>query len=373
MAFQIKDFRSIVASMINHARSVTHKITDWNVGSVARTLVEAPAIEIDELYQQMFIGLKEAIPVAIYSSFDFARREAVAASGMVRVSVAPPSADLLIPAGTRFSVVGAATTYASVFDTTVVAAASFVDVFVAADVAGVAGNLDLGETFSLQPQPDGFASATNQAAFVNGAEQETDEQRKVRFAAFIASLNRGTNAALEYGLRTARLTNAYGVTTESVQAVSVVEPYVDDANQPIAWVKCYIHNGVNGASAGLLAHAHEVVHGYYDDNGQAVPGWKAAGVKVDVLAATEKPVAVTAVLTALPGYASADLIAAVTESVSAYLQELGIGKTAVRSEIIALAMSVPGVYNFVPSLPAGDTTSLRSEKIMPGTITITAA
>ena len=80
MAFQLKDFASIAASMINHMKSVTSQITDFAVGGVARTLVEAPAVEIDQAYQQFFIGVKEAIPVATYESFDFARLAATTRS-----------------------------------------------------------------------------------------------------------------------------------------------------------------------------------------------------------------------------------------------------------------------------------------------------
>src|SRR3546814_7934576 len=87
MAFQTKDFVSIVASMINWMRSTQSKITDFNIGSVARTMVEAPAAEIDELYQQFFFGLKEAIPVSVYQSFDFEPIEAVPAAGLVRISI----------------------------------------------------------------------------------------------------------------------------------------------------------------------------------------------------------------------------------------------------------------------------------------------
>lgn len=71
MAFQIKDFRSIVASLINVSKASQSKITDFGVGSVARTLMESPAIEIEELYLQMALGLQDAIPVAIYQAFDF--------------------------------------------------------------------------------------------------------------------------------------------------------------------------------------------------------------------------------------------------------------------------------------------------------------
>ncbi len=55
MAFQIKDFTSIVASMVNHMRGTQKKVTDFQKGSVARTLVEAAAVENEELYLQMFL------------------------------------------------------------------------------------------------------------------------------------------------------------------------------------------------------------------------------------------------------------------------------------------------------------------------------
>jgi hypothetical protein len=56
MAFQLKDFVSIVAAMLNRAKATQSRLTDFEVGSVARTLIEAPAIEIEQLYQRMFAG-----------------------------------------------------------------------------------------------------------------------------------------------------------------------------------------------------------------------------------------------------------------------------------------------------------------------------
>ena len=83
--FQIKDFVSISAGSINHARAVTDKVTDWAPGSVARTLIEAPAVEIEELYLQMFLGLRDAIPVATFKSFGFEKLPAARAQGWVTV------------------------------------------------------------------------------------------------------------------------------------------------------------------------------------------------------------------------------------------------------------------------------------------------
>ena len=103
MSFQIKDFVSIVASQINHARSVTDKITDYLPGSVARTLIEAPAIEVEELYMQMLLGLRDAIPAATFLSFGFDKLPAARAHGYVSISLDPaPTVPIIVPLGTIF-------------------------------------------------------------------------------------------------------------------------------------------------------------------------------------------------------------------------------------------------------------------------------
>ena len=371
MAFQIKDFSSIAASAVNWMRTATTKVTDFNVGSVVRTLIEAVAAEIDELYQQMFIGLREAIPVSVYNSFDFEALEAVAASGLVRVTVTSSASSILIPSGTTFTVAGSQATYTAIADVTIAPGNTYGDVSVVADSAGASGNVSAGSAFTPNPAPANFLSATNLAAFSNGGDAETDEQRKVRFVAYIASLPRGTVAALEYGLKTTVRLDSAGNEIERVATVSVVEPWIADNNQPIALVNCYVHNGVGGTSAALVTLARQIAYGYYDAAGNAVPGWKAAGVKVEVYAATETAVAVTAVLTAAAGYDKPTLVTAASQAIAAYLLSLKIGEPAIRSEIIAIAMNIDGVTNFVATLPAGDTSAASSVKLMPGTITIT--
>lgn len=369
MAFQIKDFRSIVASMINLMRGTTNKVSDYNKGSIVRTVVEAPGAEMDQLYQEMFIGLKEAIPVSVYNSFDFTRLPSVPASGLIRVSIAVQSSAVTIPTGTSFKTVGKSVTYTSAADVVIGAGSTFADVLVSASAAGVSGNLDALASFSLTPVPTGFTSATNQVAFSNGQDAETDDQRKLRFNVFIATLNRGTIEAVKYGMKTAVLYGASGVETERVRYTSVVEPYLADSSQPIAWLQCYVHNGVGNTSGALVSHTAEVIAGYTDANGNLIPGWKAAGVKVDVLAATEKIVNVAVgTLTLIGGYDEDAVKDAIDSAIFTYLASLNIGVSAIRSEIIAIAMGVAGVYNFTVTLPTGDTTAAANEKIMPGIV-----
>ena len=371
MAFQVKDFASITASCINWMKATTAKITDFNVGAVVRTMIEAIAAEIDELYQQMFIGIKEAIPVAVYNSFNFSALTATPAIGLVRVSITPSATATLISAGTSFNVTGNPTMYVSTSDVTIAAGSTYGDVPIACAVAGSAGNQASGAAFTVSPAPSGLVSATNLSAIASGTDNETDDDRKVRFTAFVSSLNRGTIAALKYGLQTAFLTDASGNTIEHVATSSVVEPWIADNTQPVGLVNCYIHNGVGSTSGALVAQANKVIYGYYDANGNAVPGWKAAGVNVQVYAATETTVAVTAALTAVSGYDKPTLVIAVTSAINSYLLSLPIGQPALEAEIVTLAMNTLGVANFVMTAPASDVAAAANVKLMPGTFTIT--
>lgn len=369
--FQIKDFASIAAGSINWMKASTKKVSDFNVGGIVRSMLEAVAAEIDELYQQMFIGLREAIAVAVYNTFNFLKVQAVTASGLVRVTVTSSSSPVVVQAGTTFSTPGSQVTYVATADTTIAATNTYADVPVVASVTGIAGNLPASQTFTLAPPPANFVSATNINAFVNGVDDELDDARKTRFNAFIASLNRGTIAALMYGMKTTALTDSSGNIIERVVAAAVVEPYVTDNTQPVALVNCYVHNGSGSTSAALVTKANQVLYGYTDTLGNKIPGWKAAGVNVTMAAATETTLAVTAVLTAAAGYDHAALVTSATAAIAAYIRGLDIGQSALRAKIVQMVMDITGVANFVVSAPAGDTAAAANVKLMPGTITIT--
>lgn len=371
MAFQIKDFRSIAASMINWMKATQNKLTDFNVGSVARTLVEAPAAEIDELYQQMFIGLKEAIPVSVYNSFGFEAVTELPATGLIRVSVTAAPVPITIPAGTTLALPFGGVTYTSNSDVVIAPGSTYADVLVACSVPGAAGNILPGQAFTAEPTIGGFQSAENLSAFVSGVDTETAEDRKNRFNAFIAALPRGTVAALTYGLNQAYLQDAAGNKAERVVSSSIVEPWVADNDQPIALVHCYIHNGSGNTSGQMVSRAREVIHGYYDANGVAVPGWKAAGVKVEVFAATEQLVPVTGVVTVLAGYDKLPIIGQAEQVIFTYIQSRGIGAPVIRAELIALVMEIEGVFNVTFSGPADDVAANAETKLMPGEIALT--
>lgn len=372
MAFQIKDFRSIVSSMVNWMKATQNKLTDFNQGSVVRTMVEAPAAEIDELYQQMLIGLTEAIPVSVYNSFNFAAITELAASGMIRVNVTSSAAPNTIAAGTTFVPATGAISYEAVNDVTVAPGSTYADVLVICNLPGTVGNILAGAVFTVEPAIPGFVSASNLAGFVSGVDTESAEARKNRFNAFIAALPRGTVAAIKYALNNlVFLTDANGNKIERVVSSEVIEPWVADNSQPIAQVNCYVHNGVGGTSSTLVNRAIEVIQGYYDANGVAVPGWKAAGVKLNLFAASESSVAVSGALTAASGYDEATLIDRAEQAIYTYIMSLGIGETLIKAQLITLVKNLDGVANIKLTLPADDVTANAQTKIIPGAIALT--
>lgn len=372
--FQIKDFVSIAASILNYARATQTKITDFSVGSVARTLLEAPAVEMEELYQQMWLGLNEAIPVAIYQSFDFARQPAKSSAGTIRIQIASAAVERVVPAGTIFTSSAYGVAFQSSVDVPIPASASFVDVAVVAVTPGAVGNVAAGTQFSLRPEISGVTSATAIADFTVGSDEETDEQRKVRFAGFIRSLARSTRDALLYGLGLVAVQNGAGSVIERVRFAKIVEPWLTDPLAPTALVLIYIHSGGNGVASGaLVQQAQKEIDGYYLEDGTPVPGWKAAGIKVEVTAAPTVAIDVTAALTVAAGYLNDDVTAAVEAVIGDYIAGIDIGKKVIRAELIAAAMNVDGVVNIDLPVPAADVTPAANAKPVIGTLTVTVA
>lgn len=370
--FQIKDFASIAASMINFMRATQTQITDFNVGSVARTLVEAPAIEMDELYQQMFIGLREAIPVSVYNAFGFGALPAEAAGGLVSFSsVVPAVANVLIPAGTSVRAPSGKYIYSSLVDATLAAGQTQVSVMMYCTSIGSITNALANTLTELVSTVSGIDLVTNLTAFTTGRDAETDLERKLRFQGYIASLPRGTSSAVAYGAKQAVLLDANGQVIEDVHFVKIIEPYMTDVLQPIGLALCYIH-GANGvASSQLVIEAQKQVDGYRLADGTPVPGWKAAGVVVTVIAASEVLANVAAVVTVSPYSDPIAVRSAASNAVSTYLRNLDIGASISQSEIIASLMSIAGVMKVALSLPVGDVVAIASQKIMPGSITLT--
>lgn len=361
--FQIKDFASIVAAQVNHARAVTDKITDFQPGSVVRTLMEAPAIEMEELYLQMFLGLRDAIPVATFLSFGFDKLPAAVASGFVSVSRSPaPAAPIVVPVGTVFSTADGRT-YTSTAQVTWAAGASIVNIPVQASTAGLSGNVAAGVIVS-----SAFFDSTfniGNSAITSGRDVETDAEREARFAEFIQSISRGTVYACMWAARQAKVLDANGNILEYVVRAGIdEEPGI---------VKIYLYSNDGVPSAELLANGQLIIDGTRDDQaGTITPGYRSAGVRVDILAMAERSVAMGFQVRMFPGYSlSAEVEQQMGDIFSAAIRGVQPGATLYIGTLVELLLAAEGVRQIVPITNFNVVCDV-DEALVPGTLTITA-
>jgi hypothetical protein len=358
MPFQIKDFASIVASEINHARAVTTKVTDFQPGSVMRTLMEAPAVEIEALYIQMLLGLRDAIPVATFLSFGFSQLQPKSARGFVSVSTSPPpSAPIFVPLGTKFTT-SDGRSYSSTATVTWPAGVGVFTIPVAADVPGLNGNVAPG-VINASPL-FGRPFIVSNSAIDTGRDLESDSEREARFAEFVGSLSRGTVAACKYGASLAAVTDSVGNILEYVTRVGL--------DETTGSVSIYIYGSGGVPSAALLQSGTNLIEG-----GPDVPGYRAAGIKVQVLPMSERAIAGSFQVFMLAGYTLTTAAKqALGDIYSSAISAIAPGDTLYLGTLVEDMLAVPGVSSIVPLTDSNITCGV-SEALIPGTLTFTQA
>lgn len=362
MSFQIKNFVSIVAAQLNHMRGVTKKITDFQPGSVARTLVEAPAVEIEELYLQMMLGLRDAIPVATFKSFGFDKLQPARAHGYVSVSLSPaPAESFPIPLGTAFT-----TTDGRIYTTTeaVIWAAGVpvVRLAVQAAVVGAVGNVAAGGIVGTSLNGEGYV--VSNSAITTGRDLETDSEREARFAEFVRSLSRGTMEACRYAVSLAEVLDADGNVDEYVTRIGSIEQR--------GYVRFWIYSSKGLASPALVHRAQVLLDGEVKADGAIVPGFRPAGVRVEALQMQERAITMAIRVSMYPGL---ELTTAVRQSIadrfSTSLRAVAPGTTLYLKNLVEDMLAVSGVRLIVPE-STENIACAEGESLVPGLLTITA-
>lgn len=365
MSFQLKNFTSIVLGEINHARVVTDRVNDFAPGSVVRTIMEAPAVEIEELYLQMFLGLRDAIPVSAYVSFGFDKSPAVRAFGYVSISsLFALEQDEVIEFGTLFETADGLQ-YTADADVIWRAGQSLVQVPVRAVLPGLAGNVPAGAITITQRFPAVSGFAVSNQAITNGVDEESDESREGRFAEFIRSLSRGTVAACRYAASLARISDAGGITTEHVTRIGL--------HEVPGRVSIYIYSNQGVPSAALIADGQRRLDGYRDENtGAIIPGVRSAGVQVDVLPMVERAVAVAIAVRMRFGYSlTPAVIQSLTDTYATAIRAVPAGGVLYLGDLTETLLKTPGVSEIVPQTTSNIFCDV-TEALVPGVLTVTS-
>jgi len=371
--FNLKHFEQLTASKLNWMIGAQGVVTDYNIGSVARTMLEAVSVEEEEIYYRLYRAILEAIPIAIYLAFDFTLRAATTATGTVtfsRSTVAP--VNYVIPLGTRV-----ATTDGLVFVTTVAATLltghTSVAVAVIAEQAGAAGVVLAHSITEFRAAILGVESVTNGTAAAGGSDEETEDERKGRFQDFITSLARAPVGGIKAGARTATLTDANGGILEQVRKVSVYEPFLTDSTVPAGVFSVYIDNGTGTASEALRTRVQAILDGYLDTTGTPIMGYKAAGCVGAVLPVVAQIQPVAAAITPKMGVALASLQNALAAAVKSVFTVLEIGDRLDWDILLTAIMTTDGVKTATLTVPSThvNATDAYQYRILPGTMTFT--
>lgn len=363
MAFQIKDFTSIVAAIINHARGTTRKITDFQEGSVARTLMEAPAVEIEELYLQMFLGLREAIPVAVFQSFGFDQLPASYATGYVSVSGPSPNEPLIVPVGIIFTARDGRT-YTSTSAVTWNADSTLITVPVISATLGSSGNIADGLIASSSFFGPDYTIGNQ--AINSGNDKETSAEREARFAEFVSALSRGTVAACLYAARQALVTDGSGNVREYVTRSGI--------HETAGYVRIYLYSSAGIPSDALLLNAQQLIDGFADpDTGEPlVVGFRSAGVRVDAIAMRERTIPMGIGVRMRSGTTLTDAIRQqIFDAFSLAVRAVQPNEILLIDNLRAVLLSAPGVLEMTLSTTENITCRVN-EALVPGDLALYA-
>ena len=372
--------QSMIAWFLGLSADTAGRLTDFNPGSNVRTLLESVGLQLEHLDLKVYAALTRAIPDILYEFFGpgdgvttqvgFPALPALPATGVALFTMDNTlPVPIAIPAGTLLVPVNVATpatplTYATLVDA-VLATAPSVLVPIACTTPGPVGSCAAG-TLVLQTQIAGIASATNVAA-LTGVAAETDEAHRLRFAQYIQNLARCQLAGLEVGACMTQLVQN-GVVIERVLAARAL-----DRPNARGYVDLWIDDGGATATPALVTACQTVIDGTLNSDGTRTPGYRAAGIVATVQAVTPVIVPVTASLVISPTLVFADVAAAVTAAVDTYIAGLHVFDSLIRSELIGVIATVPGVVDHTLVTPADNVVAPQGGRIVAGPITLTNA
>jgi uncharacterized phage protein gp47/JayE len=336
MQLSLQNFTTLVQNMAAAVQGAASSLLDLTVGSVLRAILEANAslaLWLQWLIVQVLATTRLATSTgtdcdSFGADFGFYRLAAVAASGQVTFSRFSPNAAAFIPVGANVATADNSQTFMVTADPAnaayaaaqagynLAAGVASITVPAAANVAGSAGNVQLGSIAVLSSAVAGVDSVSNGLAFAGGLDAESDAAFRARFGNYLASLARATQAAIGAAIAGLQQGLSY-VISENVDQTGAARP------------------------------GHFVVT--VDDGSGAPPAWLLANVQVAVDAvrpvgsgfAVQGPLVTAAniamAITTASGASHQDAVAAVADAIETYVAGLPVGATLNYTRLAQLA------------------------------------
>jgi len=376
MSLIVQDYNTIVTAMITRLSANTN-VSDYNPGSVIRTFFEAVAVPIDETYFQL-VEMLNGFYINSATGSDLDKR--LSDYGLQRYLAQPSTLTLsftsvltTIPAGTLVDLQAFSTTPTLSFVTTS-AGSPGNSIPAICTTPGSVGNIPL--TFSpayvwtvVNSNGNQITAVVNTSQGFNGANQESDDQFRARGIAYLQSLSKATNNAIIGACKNAVDSNGNSL---GIKVASVLEQYSltyisgsmsgNQLNQDLALnpsnalatintnvpgsIVVVVDNGQGGLGfANVIPSLVSIING--DPSQPTVfPGYRAAGIQAFMTrTATVTPSISVALVISPTVLTTAPLIGAVQSALSTYINQLPIGTTLYRSDIVDICMNIDNVVD----------------------------
>lgn len=344
--------------------------TDFNVLSTLRSLAEGVATLAERWEEELLVRLAEGVNSATYRSFEFTKLPAAKATGHVTFSRTVTAASQTLTSGAIVRVPNTLKQYVTLDTVTLGIGVASGTSRIQAQTEGAFENTAAGTITDLLSPPSGAAWSTiNAQAVTDGADVETDEERKLRFAQYVQDIHRSTADAVAHGARTAALYDGDGNVTEAVLDAEVRDQY--------GLARVAIWNGsytAPAASTDLIDRCIEVLYGYTDLSGALVAGYKAAGVGLVVVAATIQPVPVTVSIYVQDGFQMSQVGPSVTQAILSVFARQKVGDALLRINDLRQAIGLTrGVVDLVMNTPTENVAGGHAIILTPGALTVVEA
>lgn len=363
--FTVKTFDQLHQSQKRYLVGKSSNLTNFNDGGRTNTIIEAVGLVNAETQEDFFRALKKAIPTAVFNGWEFNKKSGTKSVGKIVFSRSvAASEEYLIPIGTSILLNGIQ--YITIESGSIaIGQQSSAQITSESGVVGISTEISVNSIDTLSGfgsfinQPTGIESAINPVAFSGGTNEESESERTARFRDYVTSLAKSPISGIESGVK--------GI--EGIKSVTV-----SDNDPQDGWVTIYADDGTGNLSSEKQTEIENVINGVKSDFAN-FPGYKAAGIYIQVLAPTILVINITATLSVIDDSTLTNTAAenlAIT-AIQNYTNALKLGNDWVKSEAVtATQNSDPAIYDMVISVPAGDVVSVSpSQLAKTNTINIT--
>jgi uncharacterized phage protein gp47/JayE len=342
MSLSLRSFSTVVSTAVAAAQGACTTLLDMTVGTPGRALMEAVGgvtlwlqyIAIQILLTTRLATSQGSDCDSFVADFGMARLAGVAATGSVTMtSFTPANASATIVPGQVVRTVGAINFLVvkdSALPTWSTTASGYVrpagmasiTVPVQAETAGSSGNVAEGAICLLGSSISGIDTVTNGAAFVNGADGETDTALRARFPLWLAAKATASVAAIENAIE--------GVQTNLTY--SIQDGAAPDGTVRAGYFTATINDGSGAPSDTVLSNVYA-----------AIDAVRACGVGFAVVDPTDLTLAISMTVTVPSGSSAATVQAAIETAIAADIGAQAVSAGYAYARLAYLAYSSAGV------------------------------